>query len=490
MPATNVRTALAEQRQSQKQQQQNRSWFAILKASATEWMDADAMTWAAAIACYTVLALAPLLVVAVKVATIVLRQTNAIDNIRKAAGNWIGPDGATAIGAILDKMASQRSGTMAAIISGVLVIISVGGVFAEIQQALNRVWKLKPKPGGALMGFIRARLKSVVVLGFAALVVLASVVAVAWIKNLNNTSGTAGTVIHWVIEFVATIVVMTIIFGMVFKVVPDAQIGWRSTLWGAVMTAVLFALGKYGLAMYFKYAAPTSAFGAVGSLAAILIWIYYSAQIALFGAVFTQVFSKTRGYGVRPSKHAQFLKACDETETATPSQAAPGNKPERPTPRRQPGLAGGRKPADPGYAAVLGQYVPSSHAQGPFAFDAEAGQEQAVVQNLIVAGAGVAFGALLGGYGAMQLRRPKAPPAKQVAQARLQRRVDTVDQKVAHASRIKQFLERKDANDRLDEIRRRIRDSRNRDKGGPARLRRPRPEPWTARLAETVKSFL
>ena len=99
MPATNVRTALAEQRQTRRQQQQNRSWLVIVKASASEWVDADAMTWAAAISCYTVLALAPLLVVAVKVATIVLRQGNAVQKVRDTAAHWMGPDGANAVAA-------------------------------------------------------------------------------------------------------------------------------------------------------------------------------------------------------------------------------------------------------------------------------------------------------------------------------------------------------------------------------------------------------
>jgi membrane protein len=487
MSATNVRAALAEQRQSEQQ----RSWFAILKASASEWIDADAMTWAAAIACYTVLALAPLLVIAVKVATVLLRQSNAINNIRGAANNWIGSDGARVVGAILDKMANQRSGTLAAIISGVLVIISVGGVFAEVQQAMNRVWKLKRKPGGALMAFIRARLKSVVVLGFAALVILASVVAVTWIGNLNKSSGTVWVIIHWVIEFLATIIVMTIIFGIVFKTVPDARIGWRSTIWGAVITAVLFALGKYGLTMYFRFAAPTSAFGAVGSLAAVLIWIYYSAQIALFGAVVTQVFSKRREHGVQPSEHAEFLKECDETETATPSGEEPGGKPERPTSRRQPAPAGGRRaPADPGYADVLGQYARPGHAPPQFLIDADARQEQAVARNLIVAGASLAFGALLGGYGAMQMHRPATPRPKQAGNGRLQRRVDRVEQKVAQASHLKAFLEREDANERLDEIRQRIRESRSRAPHRSTPWRAARPNPWTARVADTIKSFL
>jgi membrane protein len=487
MAATDVKTALAEQRQAKQQA----SWFGILKTSGSEWMDADAMTWAAAIACYTVLALAPLLVVAVKVGAIFLRgQAGAISAIQKNAGTWLGTSAASdAIAAILDKIIHQQSGWVATIISSVLVVVSVGGVFAEIQQAMNRVWKVKPKPGGALSAFIRARLKSVVVLAIAALVVLASVAAAGWITHLGGSSGTGWAIFNLVVELIATLVAMTIIFILVFKTVPDAEIGWRVTVLGAIFTAVLFAAGKYGLTLYFHYAAPTSAFGAVGSLAAVLIWIYYSAQIVLFGAVLTQVYSKQRGQGVRPSAHAQFLKECDETETAAPSPEDPQNKPTRPA-----SGGGGRRfaatAADPGYAAVLGRYAPPAAGQPQFLVDPEAAQEQAVVRNLVVAGAGLAFGALLGGYGALRARRPMIVPVRKPARSALQRRMDRIERKVAHASRVKHFLEREDANERLDEIREKIRQSRKSAKNESGRVMRIRPNPLRARIADAVKSFL
>lgn len=488
MAATDVKTALAEQRQAM----QKASWFGILKTSASEWSDADAMTWAAAIACYTVLALAPLLVVAVKVGALFLRgQAGAVSTIQQNAGKWMGTSAASdAIAAILDKIIHQQSGWLATIISSVLVIVSVGGVFAEIQQAMNRVWKVKPKPGGALWAFVRARLKSVVVLAIAALVVLASVAAASWITKLSGNSGTGWAIFNWAVELIATLVAMTIIFILVFKTVPDAQIGWRVTVWGAIFTAVLFAVGKYALTLYFHFAAPTSAFGAVGSLAAVLIWIYYSAQIVLFGAVLTQVYSKQRGQGVKPSEHAQFLKECDETETATPSPEEPHNKPTRPA-----SGDGGRRFAaaaapDSGYAAVLGRYAPPAASQAQFLMDPEAAQEQAVVRNLVVAGASLAFGALLGGYGALRARRPTIVPVQKPVRSGLQRRIDRIERKVAHASRVKHFLEREDANERLDQIREQIRETRKSTKLGPGRLTHPHPDPWRARVAEAVKSFL
>lgn len=446
MAATDVRTALVQQRQARQQ----RSWWSILKVSANEWLDADAMTWAAAIACYAVLALAPLLVVAVKIGTVILRgQGNVVNTIHENVTKIMGTSqGADAIAAILDKVVDQKGGVLASVVSGVIVIFSVGGVFAEIQQAMNRVWKLKPKPGQAMGTFIRARLKSVVVLAIAAIVVIASLAIAEAIDKATVHFGAAARFLTWGVDLLATLIALTIIFGLVFKTVPDAEIGWHTTITGAIITALLFAIGKYGLAIYFKHGAPTSAFGAVGSLAAVLIWIYYSAQIVLFGATITQVFSKLRGQGVRPSKHAQFLSECNETETATPSSEEPGEKPERPSSRRP----GGRP--NPGYAAVLGRHASPDRR----AYSVEmAPQQRMATGNLLGAGACIAIGAMLGGFGALHLRRGSAVNAKRLAAARLQRRLDGVQQKIGHASRIKQFVEQDDVNERLDAIQAQIR---------------------------------
>lgn len=478
MAPTDVRTALAQQRQARQQG----SWWSILKTSASEWADADAMTWAAAIACYAVLALAPMLVIVVKITSVVLiGRGNPVKTIHDSVAQMMGTsEGANAIASILDNVVKQRGGRIASIISSLLVVVSVGGVFSEVQQAMNRVWKLKPKPGQAMGAFIRARLKSVVVLAVAAIVLLASIFVATTLEKLTSHFGPAARFLAWGIDLIATLVAMTIIFGLVFKTVPDAQIGWRSTVIGAVITAVLFAIGKYGLALYFKYGTPTSVFGAVASLAAILIWIYYSAQIVLFGTVFTEVFSKQRGYGVKPSKHAQFLSECDETETATPSDESPANKPDRPGMRQ-------RSPRpDTGYAAVLGKHA-ASYARRSNRPTELSPREQMTAKSLLAAGAGIALGALLGGYSALQIRRPTVADPKRVAAAKLQRRLERVQQKVGHASRMKRFLEQDDINDRLDAIQAQIRASASKNRKRPARSTRP--AAWSQRLARAVKSY-
>jgi membrane protein len=269
----------------------NSSWLAILKQTAVEWSDDDAMTWSAALACYTLLALAPMLVLAVRFLSVFLSTHLAHDQIQSQAQAWMGPTAGPAITQIVDKASQPGSGLAATIVSIVVAIVSVGGLFAELQQAMNRIWKVKPKPGRATLDWLESRLLSLIVLIVSALLLLASIVATAWVAKLTASLGVTWSSIAWVVDLVGSIIVLTLIFALVYRTLPDADIEWRTTWVGASLSAILFWLGKYGLSLYFKYASPASAFGAVGSLAAVLIWIYYSSMIVFFGAEFTQIFA-------------------------------------------------------------------------------------------------------------------------------------------------------------------------------------------------------
>ena len=475
MSPTDIRTALAEQRKVR----ERGSWLNIIKQTASEWMDDDCMTWAAAVACYALLALAPLLVIAIKVGTVVLR--GKANDVSSAVVQSMGTAAAgDAIREIIQKIEHHGGGIIASAISAVLTVLGVGGVFAELQQAMNRIWKLKPKPGKALSGFLRARLKSVVVMAVAALLLLASVVVATWLGHLTKSIGPGLKYVTWVIDVAVSVGVLTLLFALVYKTVPDAEISWRSTAAGALISAILFEVGKYGVALYFRFAAPTSAFGAVGSLAAVLIWIYYSAQIVFFGAEFTQVYAKSRGHGVRPSRYALVLSKCDETETPTPSAAPPSQKPQRPAKPR---------PAPDPYAVVLGRHVPAGAAQ--FAtlrpeVCAQIEQRQQLIRNYLVAGAGLTLGALIGSYGALTARRTPIRRAKDTSAARLNTRIDGARRKLLEVSRAKQFLERGDVAERLDALERQVQQVGAKTQ---AHRRRARDGSWTGRVARTVKSY-
>ena len=450
MPATNVRTALAEQRKARARG----SWQSIIKAAVSEWADDDAMTWAAAVACYALLALAPLLVIAIKVITVFQGGKAAAQFVSKQAVGWMGPATAQAIEEVLGKISRQGSGLVASIVSAVLVVFSVGGVFAELQQAMNRVWKIKPRPGRALWRYLQARLISVMVMAVAALLLLASVVVATWLQTVTRDLGLGLKYVTWAVDASVSIGVLMLLFALLYRTVPDAQIAWRVTWVGALMTAVLFQVGQYGLAAYFKFAAPSSAFGAVGSLAAVLIWIYYSVQIVFFGAEFTQVYAKLRGLGVRPSRHAQFLSECDETERATPSPEPPGAKPAKSVP-----IAPLRQPVSPArqYAAVLAPHVgvtsPPDQAR-PASWTAE---RDAMVRNYLTAGAALGVGALIGGYGALKAGHRPRPRRADSPAARLDQRIRRVEDTIGHVSRVKRFIEKEDVLRRIDALERQIR---------------------------------
>jgi membrane protein len=403
--------AAAPAKLTQRRTEPRQSWSQMVKTAGSEWVQDDATTWAAAIACYALLALAPMLVIAIRVGVVLGGQHNAVANIENEAAGWMGADAAKAIATIIDRIVAHGGGVVATIISSVLVLVSVSGVFSELQAALNRVWELKPKPGRAFTSFIVARVKSVGVMIIAAIILLGSIIITTWLEAMTRFLGLGMVYVIWVVDVLISIGMLTLIFGVVYKIIPDAEIEWRSTWVGALITAVLFQLGKYGLALYFKYAAPASAFGAVGSLAAVLIWIYYSAQIVLYGAVLTQVYAKSRGMGVRPSRHAQFLSRCDETETATPSGENPQDKPARPG-RGQPSSRSGDEP----------WRWPDDQAVADFVDDR-------TMADRLVAGLSLIIGGVLAVYSVVKMRRAQAKLRQSISATRLDERLKDLERK-------------------------------------------------------------
>jgi membrane protein len=436
----------------------------MLKETVIEWIDDDAMTWAAAVACYTLLALAPLLVIAMKVLTVVLHKRAATQQLQSQVVSWMGPATANAFNEIIEKVSRSGAGTVSTIISLVLIVVSVGGVFAELQHAMNRIWKVKPKPGQALWGFLRARVLSLLILVVATGLMFASVAVTAWIQHLSATLGIGWKSITWAIDISVSLGVLTLLFALLYRTVPDARIDWQATWVGALITAVLFELGRYGVAGYFRYAAPASAFGALGSFAAVLIWIYYSYMIVFFGAEFTQVYAKARGLGVKPSKHAEALKECDETETATPSSAEPGEKPQRP------GWRPGQSAVEPSYGDVLSRYV-SSH---PADCVAQGGSRTTAV---LIGAFGLATGTLIGAFAAARAGFFQTPSRADIRSATIRQRLRRAERQVSRAARINRFLEADGVEKRVEALAQRVRQAQ----GRPA-------DTWISRIARVAKS--
>lgn len=272
---------------------------ALFKETLAEWGKDKGSRLAAALAYYTLFSLGPLLLVAISVAGLVFGEDAARGQMAERIESLVGHEGAAAIQTIVGAASKQSSSALAAAVGVATIVLGAMGIFGALQDALNTIWDVEPKPRGGVMRMLRARLLSfamvlgtgVVLLGS---VVLSSVLA-ALVGLLSSVldSGYSGFAIQG-LDFVLSCITATLLFEVVFKVVPDTRIAWRDVLPGAAFTAFLFTMGKLAISMYLGRAGVGSAYGAAGSLVVLLVWIYLSAQIILFGAEFTHVYASRR----------------------------------------------------------------------------------------------------------------------------------------------------------------------------------------------------
>jgi membrane protein len=196
---------------------------------------------------------------------------------------------------------------MATIIGIALALFGASGVFGQLQDALNTIWGVKAKPGQGMMSFLRARFVSFGMLGGVFFLLLVSLTIEALLKAFSHYVQSAlpgGLAIAMSVYLIFDFAVVVLLFAMIFKFLPDAEIQWRDVWIGAVITAIFFGVGKWALGLYLGSGAAASAYGAASSLITLLLWIYYSSQILLFGAEFTQVYANQAGRRVKPSEHA------------------------------------------------------------------------------------------------------------------------------------------------------------------------------------------
>jgi membrane protein len=280
----------------------------LIKGTFAEWKEDNVPVLAAALAYYTVFSLAPLLLIAIAIAGAVFGEEAARGELVRQIQGLVGKEGAEAVQAMIQNASKPNNGgAIATIIGVILLLFGASGVFGQLQSALNTIWEVKPKPGQGIRSFLVSRFLSfamVLVIGFLLLVslVLSSVLAAVshFFDNLMPGLPILGQVINFLISFG----VITVLFASIYKFLPDVEIPWKNLWVGAAVTAVLFNLGKLAIGLYLGNSSVGSAYGAAGSLVVVLIWVFYSAQILLIGAEFTQVYSKYRGKPLRPSKHA------------------------------------------------------------------------------------------------------------------------------------------------------------------------------------------
>jgi membrane protein len=281
--------------------------ISLLKETFREWIEDRAPTLGAALAYYTVFSLTPLLVIAIFIAGFVFGPQAAEGKIFDALRDLLGDVGARAVQATVQNASEQPAvGLFATVIGFVTLLFGASGVFVQLQTSLNGIWGVQPKPGRGILGIVKDRMTSFVLILLVGFLLLLSILLTAAIAFIGGSFGDMPGMeaLAQIVNTVLSLAVVTLLFAMIFKFLPDAQIAWGDVWVGAFLTAVLFTLGKFALGLYLGKGAVASSHGAAGSLIVLLLWVYYSSQIVFFGAEFTQVYANRFGSHVTPSSNA------------------------------------------------------------------------------------------------------------------------------------------------------------------------------------------
>jgi membrane protein len=278
--------------------------YELFKNAGIGWYEDKAPKLGAALAYYSVFSLAPLLVLVISIATLVFGQEAAQNELVGQIKGTVGEQSANAIQDMLKNAGTRGTGIVATVIAAVILLFGASGVFAELQEDLNTIWKVAPKPGSTWLAYLRDRFLSFTMVLGAGFLLLLSLIFTTAIEALSTHISPellpGGLWLWQGVNALASFLIVTLLFALIYKVLPDVALAWRDVLTGAVVTAVLFTLGKYLIGLYLGRASVASAYGAAGSLVVILVWVYYSAQILLFGAEFTRAYAVTLRGGDAP----------------------------------------------------------------------------------------------------------------------------------------------------------------------------------------------
>ncbi|MEH2455699.1 YihY/virulence factor BrkB family protein [Nostoc sp.] len=301
----------------------------LLQETFKEWSEDKASRLAAALAYYTIFSIAPLLIIVIAIAGVVFGEEAARGQIVAQIQGLVGKDGAQFIQTAIQNANKPQTGAIASIISVVVLLVGATGLFTELQDSLNTIWEVKPKPGRGVNNMIRLRFLSfamVIGIGFLLLVslVISSGLA-ALVKYFGNIL--PGIDLLWrIVNFVLSFSSTTALFGLIFKVLPDVKITWNDVFIGSVITSFLFSIGRFLLGQYLGNGSFGSTYGAAGSLVVLLAWVNYAAQILFFGAEFTQVYARRYGSGIVPTKDAIPLSDNTKDNGTNPTGRSSTNK--------------------------------------------------------------------------------------------------------------------------------------------------------------------
>ena len=262
-----------------------------------EWGEDNAAQLAAAISYYTIFSITPIIIIALAVSGQFFNKDAAQTQLISQISSFMGQETANFIGMILKNYAPSSRSFVVSAINFLILMVGASGIFTQVQFALNKIWDLPPKPHHRVISNLKNRLLSfllVFIIGVLFLVFL-MISAVATLVNTHINGNTQNALLAQAINMILLFAIFTVLFAIVFRIVPDKEITWTDVWLGAGLTAFLIMIGRYAIGLYLSFSKSGSNYGAAGSLIVLLIWIYYSAQIFLLGAEFTHVYAREYG---------------------------------------------------------------------------------------------------------------------------------------------------------------------------------------------------
>jgi membrane protein len=294
----------------------------LFKAAFADWNEDKASRLAAALSYYAAISLAPLLIVVLGIAGLAFGREAATGQVAAQITGLLGNQAAQVIQDILANSSKPSTGIVSTIVGTVVLLLGASGVFGALQDGLDTIWEVQPKPGRGIAGLIKSRFLSLTMVFGVCFLLLISLAISAALSALGKYAGEALPMPVFVLEllnFIVSLVIITLLFALMYKFIPDVEIRWNDVWIGAAITALLFTIGKFLIGLYLGRSTIGTAYGAAGSLVVILVWIYYSAQILFFGAELTQVYTNKYGSRIRPAKDAEPVTSESRAQEGLPA---------------------------------------------------------------------------------------------------------------------------------------------------------------------------
>lgn len=289
-----------------------RALLDVLRQAFLKWTADKAPRLGAALAYYTVFSLAPLLVILISIVGLVYGQQAAQGQIEHQIQGAVGQDAAATIQTMIGNTGKSQDNIIGIIVGTVTLLLGAAGLFGQLKDALNTVWAVQSPPRNGILGYFRSQLLSFTAVLGTGFLLLVSLVLSAVLAALGGYLTSIAPGLDVILQIVNTIIsfgVVTLLFAMIYKILPDAEIQWRDVWVGAVITSLLFVVGKFLIGLYLGYSAAGSTYGAAGSLVVLLLWVYYSAQILLLGAELTEVYANRFGSRLLSAAEASSARA-------------------------------------------------------------------------------------------------------------------------------------------------------------------------------------